>query len=60
MPNVSNVTYAAAVVRESLLRDDRIADVSNIVIEVDKDTLVVTCDVKPKKGANISIKTLVS
>ena len=60
MPNVTNITYAAAVVRESLMRDDRILDVSNIVIESDGDTLIVTCDVKPKKGDNISIKTLVS
>lgn len=60
MPNVSNLTYAAAVVREAILRDERILDVTNIEIEAKGDTITVSCDVTPKKGEPIQIKTLVN
>jgi len=59
LPNVTNVTYGAAVVRESLLRDNRILDVYDINLTVDQDTIIVDCVVQPKNGLSIPVKTIV-
>lgn len=53
---VGNVTYGAAVLRNMLIGDPRIVDVTDIVIEIEDDTLIISCNVKTIEGETIPIR----
>jgi len=59
LPTVSNTVFAAAVLRESLLGDKRIKDVSDIEISFVDDTLLIDCVIHTVGNGNFKIKTTI-
>lgn len=55
---VGNFTYAAAVLRNMLIGDARILDVTDIVIDVEDDKLIVSCTVKTIENETIPIRAI--
>lgn len=59
LPTVSNTVFGAAVLRESLLGDRRIKDVSEIEISFQDDTLLIDCLVNIVGNNSFKIKTTI-
>lgn len=59
LPTVSNTVFAAAVLRESLLGDKRIKDVTDIEISFVDDTLLIDCVIHTINKNNFKIKTTI-
>jgi len=59
LPTVSNTVFAAAVLRESLLGDKRIKDVTDLEISFIDDTLLIDCVIHTVGNGNFKIKTTI-
>lgn len=57
LPQVSDLIYGGVLVREALIKDPRIIDVTNIELSIENDTLIIECDVLTKNSTKINIKT---
>lgn len=57
LPQVSDLAYGAVIVRESLLKDPRIIDVTDVELTFEEDTLIIECNVLTKNSTKINIKT---
>lgn len=59
LPTVSNTVFAAAVLRESLLGDKRIKDVTDMEISFIDDTLLIDCNIHTVGNGSFKIKTTI-
>lgn len=58
VPNLSDLAYAAAIVKETLSRDPRILSVNNINLSFADDTLFCDCKIQLKNDSSIDVKTI--